>query len=113
MEAFLGGCVENGLNTDCFIVGLPHSPLGNLQMGNLYNSEIIWIILSVSPQPVLPTGGFLWAPRMLLSGRWEVVGRVCVRLGLHFRTVLLSSGSRQLFPGCIVLGIISSSQTSS
>lgn len=82
-------------------------------MGNLYNSEIIWITLSVSPQPVLPTGGFLWAPRMLLSWRQEVVGRVWERLGLHFRTVLLSSGPRQLFPELIVLGIIFSSQMSS
>lgn len=105
--------VGNGLNTDCFIVGLPHSPLGNLQMGNLYNLEVIWITLSVSPQPVLPTGGFLWAPRILLSGRWEVVGRVRARLGLHFRTVLLPSGPRQLFPEHIVLGIIFSSQMSS
>lgn len=91
---------ENDLNTDCFIVGLPHSPIGSLQNGNLCNSEIICIILSgVMSYCSSHEDCFLSAQRTLLSGRWKVVGRVCAKLDLCFGPVLLFSSPTQLFPG--------------
>lgn len=92
--------MENDLNTDCFIVGLPHSPVGNLQRGNLCNSEIICIIFSgVMSYCSSHKDSFLSAQRMFLSERRKDVSPVCVRLDLRFGTVVLSSSHRQLFPG--------------
>ena len=76
---------ENGLNTDCFIVGLPHSPVGNLQRGNLCNSEIICIIRSgvMSSYPS-HKDSFLSAQGVLLSGRQKMVGRVWICISVWF-----------------------------
>lgn len=103
--------MENNLNTDCFIVGLPHSPTGNLQRGNLCNSEIICIILSgvMSCHTVLTRTAFsqlrgcycLRGGRTLAQFVWDWI---CV-LGLS--CCLPAPGS--CFQGSIMLSITFSS----
>lgn len=91
--------MENGLKTDCFITGLPHSLVGNLPGSNLCNSEITCISLSgVMSSCSSHRMASSWL-RDVIVWEAEVVGRVCARLDLHFRTVQLSSSPRQLFPG--------------
>lgn len=85
--------MENGLNTDCFIVRLPHALVRNLQRGNLYNSEIICISLSgVMSSCPSDKDSFLSAQRMLLSGRQKVVGRIWIFISGQFGCLPAQAG---------------------